>query len=118
MGGAGALGTLLGGLVSGFLGLQPWWAKLVAVLGVMAVISGPSVFIAWLKLRQRTLGPVLDANGWAVNGRVAVNLPLGFALTARAVLPGRGLRRRARARSGAISWPRRPLAGWCRPGRP
>jgi len=85
--GAGALGTLLGGLVSGFLGLQPWWAKLVAVLGVMAVISGPSVFIAWLKLRQRTLGPVLDATGWAVNGRVAVNLPLGFALTARAVLP-------------------------------
>jgi hypothetical protein len=85
--GAGALGTLLGGLVSGFMGLHPWWAKLVAVAGVLAVISGPSVFIAWLKLRQRTLGPVLDANGWAINGRVAVNLPLGVALTARAALP-------------------------------
>ena len=43
--------------------------------------------IAWLKLRQRTLGPVLDANGWAINGRVKVNLPLGHALTARATLP-------------------------------
>jgi hypothetical protein len=85
--GAGALGTLFGGLVSGFLGLQPWWAKLVAVAGVVLVISGPSVVIAWLKLRQRTLGPVLDANGWAVNGRVKVNLPLGYALTARALLP-------------------------------
>jgi hypothetical protein len=85
--GAGALGTLLGGLVSGFMGLQPWWAKLVAIGGVVMIISGPSVLIAWLKLRQRTLGPVLDANGWAVNGRVKVNLPLGYKLTARAVLP-------------------------------
>jgi hypothetical protein len=85
--GAGALGTLLGGLVSGFLGLEPWWAKLVAVLGAFAAISGPSVVIAWLKLRQRTLGPVLDANGWAVNARVKVNLPLGTALTQRATLP-------------------------------
>ncbi len=85
--GVGALGTLLGGLASGFVGLQPWWAKLVAIAGVVLVISGPAMLIAWLKLRQRTLGPVLEANGWAVNGRVRVNTPLGTALTARAVLP-------------------------------
>jgi hypothetical protein len=90
--GAGALGTLLGGLVSGFLGLQPWWAKLLAIAGVLLVISGPSVVIAGLKLRQRTLGPVLDANGWAVNGRVKVNLPLGYTLTARAQLPPGSIR--------------------------
>jgi hypothetical protein len=86
--GVGALGTLLGGFVSGFMDLQPWWAKLVAVAGVVLLVSGPSMFMAWLKLRQRTLGPVLDATGWAVNGRVKVNIPLGTALTARAVLPG------------------------------
>jgi hypothetical protein len=85
--GIGALGTLLGGFVSGFTSLQPWWAKLVAIAGVVMVISGPSMFMAWLKLRQRTLGPVLDATGWAVNGRVKVNIPLGAALTARATLP-------------------------------
>jgi hypothetical protein len=85
--GVGALGTLLGGFVSGFVGLQPWWAKLVAVAGAAMAISGPSMIIAWLKLRQRNLGPVLDANGWAVNGRVKVNVPLGMALTGRAVLP-------------------------------
>jgi hypothetical protein len=50
------------------------------------------MLIAWLKLRQRTLGPVLDANGWAVNGRVKVNLPLGTALTHLAALPA-GARR-------------------------
>ncbi len=85
--GVGALGTVLGGFMSGFMDLQPWWAKLVAVAGVVLLISGPSMFMAWLKLRQRTLGPVLDATGWAVNGRVKVNIPLGTALTSCAKLP-------------------------------
>lgn len=85
--GVGALGTLLGGFVSGFMDLRPWWAKLVALAGMVLLVSGPSMFMAWLKLRQRTLGPVLDATGWAVNGRVKVNIPLGSALTARATLP-------------------------------
>ncbi len=85
--GVGALGTLFGGLVSGFIGLEPWWAKLVALAGMVLVISGPSMLIAWLKLRQRTLGPALEANGWAINGRVAVNLLLGRSLTDLAELP-------------------------------
>jgi MFS family permease len=85
--GVGALGTLLGGFVSGFLELRPWWAKLVAVAGMVLVVSGPSVLVAWLKLRHRTLGPILDACGWAVNGRVRINFPLGGALTDLAVLP-------------------------------
>jgi hypothetical protein len=85
--GVGAIGTIFGAAVSGFLGLQPWWAKIAAIGGMMLVISGPAVLFAWLKLRQRTLGPVLDGNGWAVNGRVAVNMPLGTMLTDRAVLP-------------------------------
>jgi hypothetical protein len=90
--GVGALGTLFGGFVSGFMDLRPWWAKVVAVGGVVLIISGPSVLLSWLKLRHRTLGPILEANGWAVNGRVRVNLPLGTALTDRAVLPA-GARR-------------------------
>jgi hypothetical protein len=85
--GIGALGTLFGGFISGFLALEPWWTKLGAVAGVVVLVSGPSMLIATLKLRQRTLGPVLEANGWAINGRVKVNIPLGSALTARAALP-------------------------------
>jgi hypothetical protein len=85
--GVGAIGTIFGAAVSGFLGLQPWWAKFAALGGMVLVISGPAVLLAWLKLRQRTLGPVLDGTGWAVNGRVAVNMPLGTVLTDRAVLP-------------------------------
>jgi hypothetical protein len=85
--GLGAVSTVFGGLIAGFVNLQPWWAKLVALCALVVLISGPSVLIAWMKLRQRTLGPVLDANGWAVNGRVKVNLVLGTALTDRAKLP-------------------------------
>ncbi|MEI6223413.1 MAG: phage holin family protein [Deltaproteobacteria bacterium] len=85
--GVGAVGTIFGAAVSGFMGLQPWWAKVLALGGMVLAISGPAVLIAWLKLRQRTLGPVLDGNGWAVNGRVVVNMPLGTVLTDRAILP-------------------------------
>lgn len=82
----GALGTALAALVTGFLSLA-WWQMPLAVLGVLLLISGPSVIIAALKLRRRNLGPLLDANGWAVNSRVRINLPFGRSLTQLARLP-------------------------------
>jgi len=45
------------------------------------------MLVAWLKLRQRNLGPLLDANGWAVNAQAKINVPLGKSLTAIAALP-------------------------------
>jgi hypothetical protein len=45
------------------------------------------VLLAWLKLRRRNLGPILDANGWAVNARARINIPFGGSLTATARLP-------------------------------
>ena len=54
---------------------------------MMLVISAPSMIIAWLKLRQRTLGPILEGNGWAINGRVKINIPFGTKLTDLAKLP-------------------------------
>jgi hypothetical protein len=50
------------------------------------------MLLAWLKLRQRTLGPVLDATGWAINGRIRINVPLGAALTHQARLPANARR--------------------------
>jgi hypothetical protein len=82
----GAIMGALGAIATGLLRLS-WWQLPLVFLALIVVISGPSMIIAWLKLRQRTLGPVLDANGWAVNGRVKVNVPLGTELTARAVIP-------------------------------
>jgi hypothetical protein len=64
-----------------------WWQIPLAFAGVILIISGPSMIIAWLKLSQRTLGPMLDANGWAVNARARINIPFGKSLTKLAVLP-------------------------------
>ena len=82
----GALGTALAAVVTGFFGLPVWQMPLV-VLGVMLLISGPSMLLAWLKLRKRNLGPLLDASGWAVNIRARINIPFGASLTGVAQLP-------------------------------
>ncbi len=82
----GAIGGALGAVATNLAKLAIWQLPLV-VIGVMLVISLPSMAIAWLKLRQRTLGPILEGNGWAVNGRVKINIPFGTALTDMAVLP-------------------------------
>lgn len=76
----GAIGGALGAIATGLAKLAFWQLPFV-LLGVILVISLPSMAIAWLKLRQRTLGPILESNGWAVNGRVAINIPFGSALT-------------------------------------
>ena len=83
--GVGAIATVVGGFIAGFLGLG-WWMPL-GVAGILLLISCPSMVIAWLKLRQRNLGPILDASGWAVNARAKINVPFGGSLTGVAKLP-------------------------------
>lgn len=62
----GAIGTALATVIASLLKLA-WWQIPLAVLGVILAISGPSMLLAYLKLRARNLGPLLDANGWAIN---------------------------------------------------
>jgi len=81
----GSLGTFLGLMFGKFVDLGTWAP--VALLALIIAISGPSMLIAWLKLRQRNLGPILDANGWAVNGRMKINVPFGGALSKMPTLP-------------------------------
>jgi len=73
-------------VITGFLSLI-WWQMPIAIAGLLLLISGPSMIMAWFKLRQRNLSPILDANGWAINTRARVNLPFGRSLTSVAVLP-------------------------------
>jgi hypothetical protein len=84
-----ALGTLAAAFagILGFLGKFETWQVPLVILGIMLVISAPSMAIAWLKLRKRNLGPILDANGWAVNAKARMNVPFGGALTGVATLP-------------------------------
>ncbi|KWW29800.1 MAG: hypothetical protein AUK63_950 [bacterium P3] len=87
-----AIGMAVGYIVGAISGLaSSFTAKplnaLIFILCIMAVISGPSVFLAWLKLRKRNLGPVLNANGWAVNAKILVNVRFGATLTGLAQYP-------------------------------
>ncbi len=84
-----ALGSLAaaGASILVFLGKFETWQVPLVVAGIMLVISAPSMAIAWLKLRKRNLGPILDANGWAVNAKAKMNVPFGGALTGVAALP-------------------------------
>ncbi|MEO6243970.1 MAG: hypothetical protein ABIQ12_00935, partial [Opitutaceae bacterium] len=89
-----AVGAIGGALatVSAKLADLAWWQIPLVIVCLMLVISLPAVIIAFLKLRQRTIGPILDANGWAINGRVKINIPFGTALTQRAILPPGSIR--------------------------
>ena len=58
-----------------------------AILGIILLISGPSLILAFIKLRKRNLGPILDANGWAINARARINIPFGTTLTQVPKLP-------------------------------
>lgn len=87
----GAIGTSLASIISGFLTLV-WWQMPLAILGLALVISGPSMLLAWLKLRRRNLSPLLDACGWAINTQARLNFALGSSLTSIATVPARSLK--------------------------
>ncbi|MDP3156626.1 MAG: hypothetical protein Q8N23_28400 [Archangium sp.] len=81
----GGITAAMGALLQSFFGLGLWMP--LGVVGLLGLISGPSMLIAWLKLRQRNIGPLLDANGWAVNAHAMLNIPFGASLTKTAALP-------------------------------
>ena len=82
----GYIGAFFTSVVGGFAALK-WWQDILAVIGILLVISGPSMFLAWTKLRKRNLAPVLNANGWAINADVMVSVVFGNTLTTQAQFP-------------------------------
>ena len=82
----GMIGTALAALAKGIFALQ-WWQLLLAVVGIILVISGPAMVLAWLKLRRRNIAPLLNANGWAVNAASKISIPFGETLTDIAKFP-------------------------------
>src|SRR6185312_12927988 len=63
------------------------WQIPLVILGLVLIISTPAMVIAYLKLRKRNLGPILDANGWAINTVARMNVPFGASLTNLRRLP-------------------------------
>ena len=73
----GAIGTALAAVVTGFLGLV-WWQMPLALVGIIFFISGPSMLLAWFKLRARNLAPLLDASQAVFNQQLGLG-PAKFA---------------------------------------
>ena len=81
----GLVGAAIGGLFE-WLGMH-WYNIVIFFAIIILIISGPSMIMAWLKLRKRNLAPVLNANGWALNQRILVNTKFGATLTGIAKYP-------------------------------
>ncbi|MGA9450064.1 MAG: hypothetical protein WBW41_01835 [Verrucomicrobiia bacterium] len=82
----GSLAAAFAGIAA-FLGKFAAWQLPIVLAGIMLIVSGPSLILAYINLRKRNLGPILDANGWAVNARAKINVPFGASLTRIAKLP-------------------------------
>jgi hypothetical protein len=107
VGAIGTFATALIGYATGLFKLGPL-AILGAFVGIMLLISLPSLVLAFIKLRKRNLGPILDANGWAVNARAKINVPFGATLSSVAKLPP-GARRDTRDRYAEKGFPWKSL---------
>jgi hypothetical protein len=81
----GSIGTFLTSLLSEVKEMHAW--ALLIVPAVLIVVSGPSMVLAWMKLRKRNLAPLLNANGWAINADAIVNVLFGNTLTEQAQYP-------------------------------
>lgn len=82
----GMIGTALVSLAKGLWELS-WWQLVLVFLGILLLISGPAMVLAWLKLRRRNIAPILNANGWAVNAASKISIPFGETLTDMAKYP-------------------------------
>ena len=85
----GYIGSFLTSLATGVkdIATYAWWALPVAIISLLLVVSGPSMILAWMKLRKRNLSPLLNANGWAVNADAIVTVLFGDTLTDQAQYP-------------------------------
>ena len=102
----GMIGSALAALAKGIFALT-WWQLILAFVGVMLVISGPAMVMAWLKLRRRNIAPLLNANGWAVNAASKISIPFGETLTDIAKYPKLKLKD-PYAKKGLAPWKK-----WC-----
>ncbi len=82
----GMIGTALVNLADGIMAMK-WWQVVILFVGILLLISGPAMVLAWLKLRRRNIAPLLNANGWAINASAKIGIPFGETLTDIAVFP-------------------------------
>ena len=98
----GMIGTALATLAKELFDLA-WWQWLLTFAAILLIISGPSMIMAWMKLRRRNIAPILNANGWAVNAAAKISIPFGDTLTDVAKFPKMNMKD-PYAKSGMPAW--------------
>lgn len=101
----GMIATALATVFKDFVSLS-WWQMILVFIGVMLIISGPAMVLAWLKLRRRNIAPLLNANGWAINASSKISIPFGESLTDSAKFPK--LKLKDPYKKGMATWKK-----WC-----
>ena len=98
----GMIGSALAALGKELFALT-WWQLLLTFAAILMLISGPSMVMAWMKLRRRNIAPLLNANGWAVNAAAKISIPFGNTLTDVAKFPKMKLKD-PYAKAGMPAW--------------
>jgi MFS family permease len=89
------LGIALSFVASAVAGLAaavtntPIWKTALVVVGIICIVSVPSVILTWVKLRARDLAPILNASDWAINRTIGFTARLGTFFTQRASYLGK-----------------------------
>ena len=98
----GMIGSALAALAKELFALT-WWQMLLTFVAILLIVSGPSMIMAWMKLRRRNIAPLLNANGWAVNAAAKISIPFGETLTDVAKYPKMKLKD-PYAKAGMPAW--------------
>jgi len=96
----GMIGAALVSVAEGMRGFR-WWQYIIVFVCILLVISGPSMIMAYLKLRRRNLAPVLNANGWAINADAIISVPFGRTLTEQVAFP---IVKLPKVKKGMVAW--------------
>ncbi len=64
--GVGMMGAAAASLMAAVSGMT-YLQIIASIFALVLVVSLPSVILTWFKLRQRDIGAILNASGWAIN---------------------------------------------------
>lgn len=78
--GVGMMGTAVAAIAAAVKGMGALQIAL-SIVAIVLVVSLPSVILTWFKLRQRDLGAILNAGGWAINRSMRFSMKRARAFT-------------------------------------
>lgn len=78
--GVGMMGAAAASLMAAVSGMS-WLQMIASIFALLLIVSMPSVILTWFKLRQRDIGAILNASGWAINRPMRFTMKTARAFT-------------------------------------